>query len=886
MPKREDCIDDILKAAGGRKSRQWTEEELADLDARARENASRGGGSYEEGMRDAAREKMDAEMARIAIAKRNMRMDMIKSRNLNRFGDAILARADLGKHGARLAVEAPLVGTNTPLFDSKSAFGNQLSVAALALGRKREWVGGAMLDLERLGLDKEFFSREYEDDIFREKYELDRGALGQPGITKNPQARQIAEVLHTWDKVKVNALNGEGAWIADYLGWMASTSHDPDRLRKASDQRAFRRGFTELDRQAWVGKTLPLLDVRRTFGTAEDADKKLAQMWGGFIAGDHMEYVNPTTDPIFPNVGRRASVSRELHFKDADAWLAYNKEFGRWNPTETWLHGMTQSADRWALMKMFGSKPKEGFEHFLGYVKNNIRGTEAREELNRWAPDDPGAGGALRNRYAVISGEANRPIASIWSGVVNGAMAVERLSKLGLTPFAMLQDNVTISRELARHGIGFLERNAGLVSDYFQGADDGAKRQVYRLLHAGIMERIHNQTARFDIGEVSSGRVAGALANMEQWFFRVTGITPMTANKRAGAERMIALHYGGERGKAFDALGAEETRMLQAFGIDAPVWDLLHTVEWNKIDGDTYLTPDIARKLADADIEKYMKSRSLASELGLAGIGGENATARMRDEIASKLWAFFSERGQFAVIEVGAKERAMLYQGTRPGTPLNLALRLLMQFKQFPTAMVTRAWGADIYGGAKGMGRLAGIAELLVGSTIFGALANYLNPLAKGQDPNAPWHNQPAQALISAFTRGGAGSIYGDLLMGTWSRFGLSAADTVLGPSLGQFNTVAELITDLTHPSLWKTQSAAAGVRTLRNNLPFGNMIYTKAAIDYLVYYRLMEYLNPGYLGRMEQQMKKNAGTEFWLRPTRVQAMGLLPALGAAMGGQ
>jgi hypothetical protein len=31
---------------------------------------------------------------------------------------------------------------------------------------------------------------------------------------------------------------------------------------------------------------------------------------------------------------------------------------------------------------------------------------------------------SLRNRFAVVSGEADRPIANIWSGVVDGVMAV------------------------------------------------------------------------------------------------------------------------------------------------------------------------------------------------------------------------------------------------------------------------------------------------------------------------------------------------------------------------------------------------------------------------------------------------------------------------------
>ena len=53
------------------------------------------------------------------------------------------------------------------------------------------------------------YSRAIEDDIFREKWQLDSGDKGKPGITKNEAALKIAEVLHKWDKVRVAALNAE-----------------------------------------------------------------------------------------------------------------------------------------------------------------------------------------------------------------------------------------------------------------------------------------------------------------------------------------------------------------------------------------------------------------------------------------------------------------------------------------------------------------------------------------------------------------------------------------------------------------------------------------------------------------------------------------------------
>jgi hypothetical protein len=46
-------------------------------------------------------------------------------------------------------------------------------------------------------------------------------------------------------------------------------------------------------------------------------------------------------------------------------------------------------------------------------------------------------------------------------------------------------------------------------------------------------------------------------------------------------------------------------------------------------------------------------------------------------------------------------------------------------------------------------------------------------------------------------------------------------------------------------------------------------MIYTRMAVDYLFMYSFQEWLNPGYLRRMEQRMKQQQGTEFWLRPSQ-----------------
>ena len=886
---RKDCIEEILEAIGRRRSRKDIEDHVEAIDARAEEYVA-DGMARAEALRRATEETLKEASIRNAITLRNLREDALKDRVRHQFYDEAVKN---GNDWAR-AIEARLVGSNRPMFDPKSRTGNQLSAAAVGLAAKKDWIGGVVTDLERLGrddpklagLDRIFYSKAIEDDIFREKWQLDFADRGKPGVTKNEQALAIAKVLHKWDKVRVAALNGEGAWITDYAGYMTRLTHDPDRIRRAArpykplDPTTYLyKGFTQADREAWTMATLSHLDVKRTFGGNEEPDKALAEMFGGFVDGSHMELEALTTEPGHPSIAGAVSHNRVFHWKSADDWLAYNRAFGRFTPTDAWLQSMNKSADHYALMKVFGSKPKEGFENDLVYARNRTMGTAEGDKLNKWADREDNTG-KLMNRFRVVSGEADRPVHNIASGLVDGAMAVQRMAKLGFTPFAMIVDNVNISRELARHGLSWLERNGSVLSGYTQGAEGSARAEVADLLHTGILGRLRGVTARFDISDAR----AGTLAKLENTFFKITGMTAMTENKRADAERMMAYALGKNRGKDFAEFGEMETHLLQAFGIGDREWKLLHKADWHDIEGQTYLTPDIAQRIPDEAIKAYAnEGRSISEQassttLQMAGIVPGGLVDRTRQDLAMKLWAYFAERGQFAVLEPGAREKAMLYQGTQRNSPLNLALRLLLQFKQFPATILTRTWETELRGGGTKMDKVAGITELIVGTTLAGMFANYLNAIFKGQDPNAQWRNEPVQALMAGFLRGGAASIYGDYLLGEYSRHGMNFLEGLAGPTIGQVNRLVELYNLLKQDTAdvfrdkdkhKGSQTAALAFKAVRDNTPFMNMIYTRAAFDYLITYRIQEWLNPGYLQRMEQGMKQRSGIEFWLSPSK-----------------
>ena len=170
-------------------------------------------------------------------------------------------------------------------------------------------------------------------------------------------------------------LNREGAWIRSYSGYVTRTSHDPHAIGNAGMQK-------------WVTDTFDKLDLKRTFGTSDRQTSldALRQMWGPMRSGDHFDYGKPVEEPLFPNVARRASATRELHFKSGKDWRAYNDQYGVTNPTSTIVQSLSTAARRTALLKEFGTKPAEAFERDMASSAQGFRPTRAAAppSLPRW----------------------------------------------------------------------------------------------------------------------------------------------------------------------------------------------------------------------------------------------------------------------------------------------------------------------------------------------------------------------------------------------------------------------------------------------------------------------------------------------------------------------
>lgn len=842
----ESCLREIRRLAGNL-SDATIEQLLSDVAIRARNKARLDPTLGPAGAFKAAASELAAEAkAAAAIARRNT-IENLKKRLGRR--DFYARAPQVGKTpGAIIGLEAKLVGVNTPFK------GSRLSVDAQGKGLSAEYVGGLTKDLDQAGLFEAMRGGQYDREWARELFELSKGKGGQPGITKNDTARRIAETVHKYQTLAVDGLNRAGAWIGHYDGFISRTSHDPDRIRRA--------GFPE-----WRRQILETLDTGRTFADLEneaEAERFLENVYNGLITGVHLtqDGLQGFKDPAFSgpgNLAKRLSQSKVLHFKSADAWLDYHAAFGNRSLAESVLGALDQAAKNTALMREFGSSPRAELEADLRWLQETRRGdTKLVDAIRHRTP-------LLTAFMNQLDGTARQPVHRLGASISAGWRTWISLSKLGGVVLSSVSDVVTKARELRYQGLNLLDVYGDAVTSVVRGRGfaGSVQRQVADLLRAGMEGMRGHIASRFD----GADTVPGTLAKAANTFFRWTGLTYWTDAQRAGAEVLMARHLGSQKDLPFGSLGKESQRMLTAFGIAPEHWELLRGALTPFADGRHYVTPDAALRIDARAIADHLKAAGLVPKAEARGVAPARIDA-FRHDLALKLHAYFSDRGEYAVLAPGARERAMLVRNTQPGTMEGEALRLVTQFKAFPLAVVTKALGRDVYGGDVGLSRIAGITHMIVGSTLAGYAAMTAKELFKGRSPRDPreWKTWGA-----AFTQGGGAGIYGDYIVGEYSRFGNSFLASVGGPTAATAEDVVDLWNRVkadTHDLKEPRDAAAAALKLGLSLAPGVNLFYTRMVLDYLLIYQIQEALNPGYLRRFERNVQKQNHQNFLIRPS------------------
>lgn len=596
----------------------------------------------------------------------------------------------------------------------------------------------------------------------------------------------------------------------------------------------------------FAAKVLPLLDRRRYLNEdgsmMNDAQvREILRSAHETLASDGM---NKTEPGQFKGAGARAnrgSESRVLHFRDGDAWIDYMRDFGEGSLYDSMMGHIGAMARNIGLVERYGPNPEQAFR-----VLSDI----AEREDGRGTMKNRALGNTPQAYWDILSGKTSSPENARLAAVGQGVRNVQTAAKLGSAIVSSLTDIGTIAATLHYDRLPYFQmlKNIGKNLD----ADHREFLQAHGVIAEGLTSTLNRWTGDHLTNNLT-GRVAGSV-------MKLSFMNAWTDGLRRAFSATMMQGFAKKVGTGWQQLDEWDRFMMTRKGITEDDWNIIAKAKPIKRGGDAYLTRD-----------------------AIMATGEDGA-----QQAATKWMAFVSDEAQFAIVNPDMATRAIVTGGGMPtGTVRGEAMRSFMQFKSFPTAMVTRHWrrlfdtpqglegapagfGAQTATGAA-INRTAVFAGLNVSLMLLGAIVLQEKALLQGKDP---YDMTEPKFWARALGQGGGLGYVGDFITKDpteqrGSNFE-QAGGTVLGPAGG---AVAGLAGDLVLTNLWEaakgkdTHFGAEALRWLNSQAPGVSLWQIRGAWDHWFLHNMQENLNPGYLSRMRSRAMQDWGQDYWWQP-------------------
>jgi len=660
------------------------------------------------------------------------------------------------------------------------------------------------------------------------------------GRTGNAIAQKGAKAwLQTIESMR-QRFNGAGGDVGKLEYGYVPQPHDAARVRAAG-------------REAWIDKVLPALDRSRmldeTGARLSDADARamLADVWET-IATDGL---NKQTPGAFKGSGARANAgsdARELHFKTSEDYLSYLNSFGRGGMYDAMVAHIGRLSRDIGLVERYGPNPNATMKLQLDLAEKADGGVKRTFGLK---PE---------TYWNTINGTASAPDSARIAQVGTDIRNVMTAGKLAGAVLASVTDLPTYFITTGYNRLGYWRalQNLGKL------AGSGETRR-FLTSHGIIAETLIGDLNRWtndNIKATWSGRMANAV-------LRLSLMNAWTDTLRRAFSLTMMQGMARIAGKDWEALTQWDRERLERKGLTADDWRVIQQAELTHFQGIDHLTPE-----------------------SIMATGHERAA-----EVAAKYLGAIQDESEFAVLNPDLATKAIASGGAmQRGTVRGELARSVMQFKSFPIAMVSRHWRRvldmpKITDGSAPLlaNRAIYSGAMLVTLTGLGALAVQIKQITQGKDPIDMTGQHATKFWLKAFAQGGGASIIGDMLLndpgnnpGDYFR---TVAGTLAGPAVSTVMQAAAIPVVNTWDAArgQKTHAFAEAAALARQNSPFLNLWYAKAAIDHAGMNALQESMSPGYLAKLRAAAAKDWGQGYWWAP----GTGMperAPNLGAAVG--
>jgi hypothetical protein len=560
------------------------------------------------------------------------------------------------------------------------------------------------------------------------------------------------EELRLW----ANELGANIGFLDDF-----GTRHTHDRLK------IVRAGFDQ-----WFEKTRGRIDWTRVNDPltgrplqAKDGPPPPITSQRSFLntVYKNIDFGRNTDDAVYgrprgESVWRRLGQERVLHFKTADDWIDYNKEFGSATPHQAiigHIRGMSQDI---AAMRAFGPNPSLGLDFRAQVQIKKAKDANRSDLVDKLTADANHAGRVFR----VVNGapEADSQTLAQIAAFMSSTRHVLSSAFLDRAIIASLSDANTIrvmADTIGANGWRVIGQQVGIVQSMSKDDMLRAKWVVDTQADPGAaMERWMQDVPP-----------SGWAEQLSSTAMRIQGLSAWTDRARFMWSQTEWGEMAKNAGRPLSEVDPILRRRLMEHGITADEWDALRdpSTIFTAENGATFLVPAYWREATSLP------------------------PARAR-EIQTKVQTMIERSMETAVPTQSPVIRAIIGEGddSSPGSLMYELRKSGQHMKSFVMAF-TRAQYTILKNLPDNASRSRHAANVLVGATVMGAVSLQLAEIVAGRDPQ-PIDN--AGFWARAVARGGGLGPLTDLVSAADSPFG-GVASYLVGPTFGASQDVLNL---------------------------------------------------------------------------------------------
>lgn len=504
---------------------------------------------------------------------------------------------------------------------------------------------------------------------------------------------------------------------------------------------------------------------------------------------------------------------RVLHFKTADDWIAYNRQFGSGDPFASLMGHVHRQARDIAMMREFGPNPALGADYRSQLWKNKARGNEA---LTRKVESDSSV--ALREFRVINGGRMPESYMQDWMATFfSSTRHVLTSAFLDRAVIASISDVNTM--RLAAQSIGMnpantLSRHVKLLTSGMSRAEAARAGWV-----ADTLSDAGTTMARFQ-QEVPPAEIAERLASGAM---RIQGLSHWTDMGRVAFQQEMGGLMASQAGKKLADVDPTLQKLLRRAGVTEEQWaDFTHPDNLFKAgNGATFASPFWWRESTKMD-------------------------ARAADDLFDKIQGMVEEQLEYAVPTSSVLAQAWTNPAAfdlPPGSIPYEVMKSATMFKSFTMTFSVNQY-RRIMSQPTIPGRIGYAMNLAGGSAIMGALALQIGDIAMGRDPQ---DMTDPKFWGRAAMKGGSFAIMGDIVATGQASWGGGFPSYIGGPVFQSMQDVWNLtIKNAYEFATGQDTNFAKEVGTFgKRYTPMGQTVLIGPALDRLFWDQLSILLDP-----------------------------------------